>query len=141
MGTLRIDVHYLLRNGQLTASNHLLITRLTFGNKVPSPNAIHAPIDLAVALLKNQRGEIDVTIPVSGSINDPQFNIGALYLNALKDLIVKTVESPFSVLASVAGAAVGSHQNLQYVAFPRGLATLTPAATSQLSIVAKAMQC
>jgi hypothetical protein len=140
MGTLKIDVNYLLQNSQLTARNHLMISRLTFGDKVPSPNAIDAPIDLAVALLKNRRGEIDVTIPMSGSINDPQFSIGALYLSALRDLVVKTVESPFSIMASVAGAVGWSNQNLQYVAFPPGLATLTPGATNQLSILAKAMQ-
>jgi hypothetical protein len=140
MGTLKADINYLVQNSQLTATNHLLISRLTFGDKVPSPSAINLPLALAVALLKNQRGDIDVTIPVSGSLNDPQFSLGALYLQALKDLILKIVEAPFSLLASVAGDAGGSHQNLQYVAFPPGLATLTPAATSQLSIVAKAMQ-
>ena len=140
MGTLKADINYLVQNSQLTATNHLLISRLTFGDKVPSPSAINLPLTLAVALLKNQKGDIDVTIPVSGSLNDPQFSLGALYLQALKDLILKIVEAPFSLLASVAGDAGGSHQNLQYVAFPPGLATLTPAATSQLSIVAKAMQ-
>jgi hypothetical protein len=140
MGTLKIDVNYLLQNSQLTASNHLFISRLTFGDKVPSPSTIDAPIDLAVALLKNRRGEIDVMIPVAGSLNDPQFSIGTLYLRALRDLIRKIVTSPFSVLASVVGAVGWSNQDLQYVAFPPGLATLTPSATNQLSIVAKAMQ-
>jgi hypothetical protein len=113
---------------------------LTFGDKVPSPSAINLPIALAVSLLKNPKGEIDITVPVSGSLNDPQFSIGAVILQALKNLILKIVASPFSVLASVAGAAGGSGQNLQYVAFSAGQDTLTPAATNQLSTVAKAMQ-
>jgi hypothetical protein len=139
-GTLNVDVHYVLQNDQLTASNHLFISQLTFGDRVPSPSAINLPIAMAVSLLKNPRGEIDITVPVSGSLNDPQFSIGALILQALKNLILKIVESPFLLLASVAGAAGGSNQNLQFVAFPAGLDTLTPAATSQLSTVAKAMQ-
>jgi hypothetical protein len=139
-GMLKVDVHYLLRNSQLTATNHLFISQLTFGAKVPSPSARNLPIELAVALLKNRRGEIDLTMPVSGSINDPHFGLGALYLQALRDVIRKIVRSPFSVVASVAGAARGSSERLQYVAFPPGVATLTPASTSQLLIVANAMQ-
>jgi hypothetical protein len=90
-GMLKIDVHYLLRNSQLTATNHLFISQLTFGAKVPSPSARNLPIELAVALLKNRRGEIDLTIPVAGSINDPHFGLGALYLQALRDAIRKLV--------------------------------------------------
>ena len=140
MGTLKLDVHYLVQNSQLTATNHLFISRLSLGDKVPSPSAKDLPIGLAVALLKNQRGEIDITLPVSGSLNDPKFSLGALFWQALKDMTLKIVESPFSILASVAGAEGMANQDLQHVAFPAGLATLTPAAKSQLSIVAKAMQ-
>jgi hypothetical protein len=140
MGTLKVDVHYLVQNRQLTATNHLFISRLSLGEKVQSPNAIDLPIALAVKLLKNPRGEIDITLPVSGSLDDPQFSVGALFLQALKDVILKIVESPFEVLATVAGVEGGSSQNLQHVPFPPGQATLTPAAKSQLSTVAKAMQ-
>ncbi len=136
-GTLNVDVHYLLEKQRLTASNHLFFSQLTFGDKVQSPNAINLPIALAVSLLKNSRGEIDLTVPVSGSLNDPQFNIGALVLHALSNLIMKVVSSPFSVLASMAG---GSNQRLDYVEFPAGLATLTPDAISRLSTLAKAMK-
>ena len=138
-GTLNVDVHYLLQNRQLTASNHLFVSQLTFGDKVQSPNAVNLPIALAVSLLKNSRGEIDLTVPVSGSLNDPQFSIGALVLEALKNLILKVVSAPFSVLASVIGGG-GSGQNLQFVQFPAGLATLTAGATGKLAILVKAME-
>lgn len=138
-GTLNVDVHYLLQNSQLTASNHFFISQLTFGDKVPSPNAINLPIALAVSLLKNPRGEIDITLPVSGSLNDPQFSIGRLILKALTTLIMKVVAAPFNMLASVVGAG-GSKENLDHVEFPAGLSTLTPDATSRLTTLAKAMQ-
>ncbi len=104
-GTLNVDVHYLLENGKLTANNHFFIDQLTFGDRVESPNAINLPIALAVSLLKNSRGEIDVTIPVSGELSDPQFSIGALIFQAFSNLILKVVSSPFTMLASVAGAS------------------------------------
>jgi uncharacterized protein involved in outer membrane biogenesis len=136
-GTLNFDVHYLLQNRQLTATNHLFFSQLTFGEKVNSPNAINLPIAMAVDLLKNPRGEIDLTVPVSGSLNDPHFSIGALILKVLTNLVLKVVSSPFSVLASIAG---GSHQQLNQVEFPAGQATLTPESINRLSTLAKAMQ-
>jgi hypothetical protein len=140
MGTLKVDVHYLVQNRQLTATNHFFISRLSLGDEVQSASAIDLPIALAVKLLKNPRGEIDITVPVSGSLDDPQFSVGGLILDAVKAQILKIVESPFELLASVAGAESGSGQDLGHVPFPPGLATLTPAAKSQLLTVAKAMQ-
>jgi hypothetical protein len=40
-----------------------------------SPDALAIPVALAVALLKDRHGEINLHLPVSGSINDPQFRI------------------------------------------------------------------
>ena len=79
-GTLTVDVHYLLDQQKLTAENHIFIDQLTFGDKVESPNAINLPIRLAVAILKNSQGQIDLHLPVSGSLSDPQFSIGGIVL-------------------------------------------------------------
>ena len=120
-GTLTVDVHYLLDQGQLTADNHLFIDQLTFGDRVESRDATTLPVRLAVALLKNARGEIAVDVPVSGSLSDPQFSLSGVILDAFVNLIVKTVTSPFSLIAS----AFGTEEDLDYVEFAPGLATLS----------------
>jgi len=137
-GTLSVDVHYLLNHQNLTAENHIFIDQLTFGDKVQSPNAINLPIRLAVALLKNSRGQIDLRVPVSGSLSDPHFSIGSVVLHAFGNLIVKAATSPFSVIASAFGG--GGNVDLSYVEFAPGLATLTPDSQNRLAIVAKALQ-
>ncbi|HZY58441.1 MAG TPA: DUF748 domain-containing protein, partial [Candidatus Binataceae bacterium] len=136
-GTLTVDVHYLLENGKLSANNHFFIDQLTFGDRVESPNAINLPIALAVSLLKNSRGEIDVTIPVSGALSDPQFSIGALIFQAFSNLILKVVSSPFTMLASLAGA---SNQQLDFVEFAPGLATLNPESEKRLATLSQALK-
>ncbi len=83
-GTLTVDVHYLLDKQMLTATNHIVIDQLTFGDHVTEPNAANLPVRLAVALLADSRGLIDLNIPVSGSLNDPQFSIGAVIWVAFK---------------------------------------------------------
>jgi uncharacterized protein involved in outer membrane biogenesis/outer membrane protein OmpA-like peptidoglycan-associated protein len=135
-GTLTVDVHYRLDQGQLTADNHLFIDQFTFGDRVDSHDATTLPVRLAVALLKNARGEIAVDVPVTGSLSDPQFSLGGVILDAFMNLIVKAVTSPFSLLAS----AFGTEEDLDSVEFAPGLATLTPASQHKLATIAKALQ-
>ena len=85
---------------------------------------LNLPIALAVALLKNPRGQIDLKVPVSGSLSDPNFSIIAVILQVFKNLILKAVTSPFNLLASVAGQFSGGEQ-LDYVEFKPGYAQIT----------------
>ncbi len=140
-GTLMVDVHYILAEQKLTAENHIFIDQLTFGDKVESPTAMNLPIRLAVALLKNSKGQIDLRLPVSGSLSDPQFSVGGIVLHALVGLIMRAVTSPFSLIASaVGGGGGGGGEDLNYVVFSPGWASITPAARSKLDTVAKALQ-
>jgi uncharacterized protein involved in outer membrane biogenesis len=135
-GTLTIDVHYLLDQGQLTADNRLFIDQFTFGDRVESHDATTLPVRLAVALLKNARGEIAVDVPVTGSLSDPQFSLSGVILDAFVNLIVKAVTSPFRLIAS----AFGTQEDLEYVEFAPGLATLTPGSQPKLATIAQALQ-
>jgi hypothetical protein len=140
-GTLTVDVHYLLDAGKLTADNHIFIDQLTFGDHVDSPDATNLPIRLAVSLLKNSKGQIDVRIPISGSLSDPQFSIGSIILGAFMNLIVKAATAPFSLLASAFGSVTGggAPQDLAYIEFTPGYSTLTPDSQQKLDTVAKAL--
>src|SRR5271168_1054587 len=139
-GTLTVDVHYLLDQGKLTADNHIFIDQLTFGDHVNSPDATNLPIRLAVSLLKNSKGQIDVRIPISGSLSDPQFSIGSIILGAFMNLIVKAATAPFSLIAAAfGGSGSGAQQDLGYIEFKPGYSTLTPDSQQKLDTVAKAL--
>jgi len=139
-GTLTVDVHYLLDTGKLTAENHIFIDQLTFGDHVDSPGAANLPVRLAVSLLKDSKGQIDLHIPVSGSLSDPQFSIGDVVWGAVKNLIVKALTSPFTLLASAFGSGSGgAQQDLGYIAFAPGYSTLTQESQQKLDTVAKAL--
>ena len=136
-GTLTVDVHYLLDHEKLTADNHIFIDQLTFGDHVESPDATNLPVRLAVALLKNSRGQIDVSVPVSGSLSDPQFSIGSVVLGAFMNLIAKAATSPFSLIAAAFG---GGSEDLGNIEFAPGWSKLTPEGQKKLDTVAAAMQ-
>jgi hypothetical protein len=134
-GKLSVDVNYTIKpDGQLTASNKLVLNQLSFGDKVDgAPNSL--PVKLAVALLADRNGVIDLNLPISGSLNDPQFSIGPVIWKVLTNLVVKAITSPFSLLAN----AFGGGDELSAVVFPAGVATLTSEAKQGLDKVAKAL--
>jgi len=134
-GKLNVDLHYQLDHDRLSADNHLFIDQLTFGDHVDSPSATHLPVLLAVALLKNSRGEIDVDVPVHGSLSDPQFSLGGLILHAFLNLLEKAATSPFRLL----GAAFGGGADLGYVEFAPGSSALDPPAQDKLARLAQAL--
>lgn len=134
-GKLSLNVKYYVDNGQLKASNNIFIDQLTFGEKVESPDALKLPVLLAVALLKNSRGEIDINLPVSGSLSDPEFSIGGIIFKVIINLLTKAIISPFSLLAS----AFGGGDELAYVEFVPGTSSLSPEAQTKLVTLAKAL--
>ncbi len=101
-----------------------------------SANALNVPIALAVALLKDRNGVIDIHLPISGSINDPEFSLGGLITTVLANLIVKAATSPFALLSAVFGS---SGEDLGYVEYEAGLANLSTEAEGKLKSLSKAL--
>jgi len=134
-GKLSMDVNYkVLPNGQLTASNRLVLNQLTFGEPVQgAPNSL--PVKLAVALLSDRNGVIDLDLPISGSLNDPQFRLAPVIFKIIVNLVTKALTAPFSLLAS----ALGGGDELSHVPFAPGSAVLTPEAQQNLAKVVKAL--
>jgi uncharacterized protein involved in outer membrane biogenesis len=134
-GKLSFDLQYLIVKRKLDSKNNIFIDQFTFGDKVESPQATKLPVKLAVALLKNRSGEIKLDLPVSGSLDDPKFNVWAVILKILVNLISKAATSPFSLL----GAAFGGGEELSYVEFDYGSTAIAEANAKKLDTVAKAL--
>ncbi|KAE8761999.1 DUF748 domain-containing protein [Paraburkholderia madseniana] len=135
-GKLNVDLHYQLDNDQLNANNHIFIDQLTFGDHVENDTATKLPVRLAISLLKNSRGEIDVNLPVSGSLSNPEFSVGGLIWHAVLNLLQKAVTAPFSLIANAFG---GGGEELGYVEFEPGSAKLSDAADKKLDTIVKAL--
>jgi len=136
-GKLNVDLHYKLDNNLLSANNHIFIDQLTFGDHIDNDTATKLPVRLAISLLKNSRGEIDVDIPVSGSLDNPEFSIGGLIWKAVLNLLQRAVTAPFTLLAHAFGG--GGGEELGYVAFDAGSAKLSDDAQKKLDTIAKAL--
>ncbi len=133
-GKLSMDVAYKIDpDGRLDAKNQLVLNQLTFGDKVESPDATKLPVLLAVALLKDRNGVIDLDLPISGSINDPQFSIWRIVFKIIGNLLTKALTAPFALLAG------GGGEDLSFVGFTPGTTTFSDAGRQTLDKVAKAL--
>jgi hypothetical protein len=136
-GKLYLDLMYQVSKKQLHAENKVVIDQFTFGEKTDSPDATSLPVRLAVALLKDRHGKIEVDLPIRGDLNEPDFKYGRVVLDALVNLITKVATSPFAAIGNLVG---GSGEDLQYVAFDPGSAELTDADRTKLQALEKALK-
>ena len=130
-----MDLRYNIEQRVLKAENIVALDRFTFGAKNNSPDATGLPVKLAVGLLKDIQGKIDLNLPVAGSLDDPQFSIWGLVGSVFKNLILKVATSPFSLL----GALVGGGDDMQFVEFAPGAATLNESQTNKLMKLSMAL--
>jgi hypothetical protein len=130
-------VKYKVENRKLDAQNQIILNQLTFGEKVESPTATKLPVLLAVALLKDRNGVIDVNLPISGSLDSPEFSVGGIILRIIINIITRAVTSPFALLGAAFGG--GSGGELSYIEFDYGRANLPESAEAKIKSIASAM--
>ena len=135
-GKLSLQLAYHIENKNLTSENKIFFDQLTFGEKVDSDKATSLPVRLAVALLKDRKGEIHLDLPVTGKTDDPEFSIWRLVFQVLRNLLVKAATSPFALLQ----AAFGGGEDFSSVTFAPGSTTLTQAEKDLLLKLAGALQ-
>lgn len=135
-GKLSTELRYRLDKRALQAEHHVVLDQLEFGEATGSKDAAPLPIKLAVALLKDRRGVIDLQLPVGGSLDDPQFSYGQIVRTVLMNTLSKIVTAPFAALGSLFG---GSGEELAYVDFAAGSAQIDDAARGKLDQLAQAL--
>ena len=134
-GKLTTELKYHVERRKLDAQHHIILDQLEFGAATESKDAVPLPVKLAVALLKDRNGVIDINLPVTGSLDDPKFRIGPIVWKAVMGLLRKIVTAPFALL----GALFGGGPDLQYVQFAAGSAELAPPEQDKLGKLTRAL--
>ncbi|GGI86299.1 DUF748 domain-containing protein [Shewanella gelidii] len=134
-GQLSLTLDYKLDNNQLLGSNHLVVDQLELGKPSNSSLATSLPVSLAIALLQDSDGVIDLGLDVSGDLDSPSFSFGDIIMTAVTNVITKAVTAPFSLLASL----VDTDDELDKVAFAIGRDSLDTKETKKLTELAKAL--
>ena len=122
-GKLSVDLEYKVKQRQMTGENKFVINKIKLGERVDSPEAVNLPLDLAIAILEDSDGVIDLDLPVSGSLDDPQFSYGRIIWKAVVNVLTKIVTAPFRALGHLLGI---SSDKIEAAEFDFGAATLLP---------------
>jgi outer membrane protein OmpA-like peptidoglycan-associated protein len=136
-GKLNLDLNYALDQGNIVGKNNIVIDKIKLGEKVENPDALDLPLGLAVALLTDSNGVIDLKLNVEGDANDPSFSARGLVAKALANLLIKAVTSPFRLLGSLAGG--DEEVDLQNIFFAPGEAKLSPPQEEKLAQLGSAL--
>ncbi len=137
-GKLFLDLAYKISQKQLEAENKVSIDQLTFGDKTDSPDAVSLPVPLAVALLKDRKGRIDIDLPIRGDLKDPDFKYGKVVWSTLLNLLGKIVASPFTLMGKLIPGG-GDGEDLQFAAFEPGSSELPLSESKKLDALVKGL--
>ena len=134
-GKLFLDSKYRIENRKLDLENRVIIDQLDLGKRIESDKAISPSVRIAVALLKDRKGEIRLDLPVTGRTDAPKFSLWHLVREAMKNVLDIGSNSPFSQLQSM----VGEKEDLSSVGFSYGSADLSPREREKLLKLATAL--
>lgn len=134
-GKLSVDLEYKIKQRKLAGENKFVIHKLTLGEKVDSKDAANLPLDLALAILEDSDGVIDLDLPVSGSLDDPKFSLGGIMWKAFTNVLTKIVTAPFSAL----GKLFGGGEKLEAITFDPGSSAISPPELEKLHSVSTAL--
>ena len=137
-GRLNLDLHYQIEKGQLNAENKVLLEDLQLGEKVDSKDAMDLPIRLAVALLKDTEGNIEIQLPVQGNLNNPEFSVMPIVWQTLRNLVLRAAQAPFKFIGGLVSG--GNDVDLSTVRFAPGSSTLEADAQKGLDTLASALK-
>ncbi|AKR42822.1 DUF748 domain-containing protein [Methylophilus sp. TWE2] len=134
-GKLSVDLEYKIKQRKLAGENKFVINKLILGERVDSKDAANLPLDLAIAILEDSDGVIDLDLPVSGSLDDPKFSLGGIMWKAFTNVLTKIVTAPFSAL----GKLFGGGEKLEAITFDPGSSTVSPPELEKLHSVSNAL--
>lgn len=137
-GKLSLELTCAVDANVVDAANHVAIDQFALGERVESPDALNLPIGLAVALLRDRQGHIELDVPVRGDLSDPQFRFGQVIGRAIGNIISQAAMSPFAMLGGIVGGAKAG-EDLSFVAFAPGSATLSDDAAVKAELLEEAL--
>lgn len=135
-GQLSMKLHYKLEGNRLEGDNDITIKKLQLGEKIKSDQAKDLPLGLAIALLSDANGVIQMNLKVKGDLDQPDFSIGNIFWDVLGNTLSKAITSPFSLLTSLADGT----EDLDELPFLPGEPDLTPTQQEKLVKLAQALK-
>jgi hypothetical protein len=136
-GKLSMDLYYQIQKSKLEAKNNFIINKIKLGEKIESEEAISLPLELAIAILEDKNGVIDIKLPLTGNLDDPKFSIAPIAWQAFTNILSKAITAPFSLLGSLFGFG---EDEINQVPFYFGTAVITSVQKEPLDKIASILK-
>lgn len=125
-----------IHSGQLQSTNIMSIKKIEVTKKIKGVGLYELPLRLAIAILRDRKGNIDLNIPVEGDLKDPTYKLGKVIWQIVKNLVVKAATAPFRLLAAAFG---GNEEDLKYIRFEYLQKQFGPRQMKSLDLLGKAL--
>jgi hypothetical protein len=135
-GRLYADVKFKTEDWILNADNKFFIEQLVLGPKDKRPDAPNVPVKFGLTLLQDDNGDVELSLPIRGRLDDPDFRIGGIVFKTFASLMFKTLASPFSLIGSIFS---NSDKDMDFVVFEPGRHKIDASGLQKIETVTKAL--
>lgn len=136
-GRLWLGLEYRIENNELLGQNDIRLQNFKLGERVQAPSAFDVPLDLVVAMLTDGKGNIQLSVPVTGELGNARFSVASAVRQAISNVLQRVVTAPFRALASLFG---GNPESLGIISFAPGSAKLRPQELEKLDALTRALR-
>jgi hypothetical protein len=120
-GTVFFENKSTIENNRLKSVNRIYIEQIKVAKKEGIKSVYDLPVRLAVIILRNPKGDIDLEIPVEGDLNDPSYRIGKVVWQIFRNLIIKAVTAPFNLFVSAFGGKETDYKEIPFQYLQHGV--------------------
>ena len=111
-GTLNSTGTLKLNGGKVDYRSKVKISDLTLG--APTGVASRVPLDKVVKALKDNNGDINITVPVKGDLNDPEFTPINIVIEVLITNFTGLLKTPEKAISSILTIGGSDKENVVY---------------------------
>jgi len=126
-----------LKDHKLTSDHKVVIENIVMGKKMKNQTAMNLPIRLAVAILRDPKGNITMDVPVEGDLDNPHYKLRKVIIEILKNLVIKAAAAPYNLLA---GAFGGKEEDFKELLLDHFQGNLNEKQLNQVAKLVTAMQ-
>ncbi|MCC6767290.1 MAG: DUF748 domain-containing protein [Deltaproteobacteria bacterium] len=138
-GLARVSSDVRITGSRIAADTDLTLSRFSMRASGTDTvgGRIGTPLSVALALMKDTRGDIHLALPIEGDLSSSEYRVGSLLREALGTALLGTLRAPLGFLRGLFRKDEGERFDLRPVPFPAGSATLGAEGEARLAVLAR----
>ncbi len=141
-GEASLETKLRMRGARTDVANELVLHHLDLSSREPGvfEKNFGMPLDVALALLRNTAGDINLSIPLVIDESGARTELATIVRGALRQALVGALSSPLKLVGAVLPTGGGGEASLDPIAAVPGQATLAAGADERLDALARLLE-